>query len=75
MILSVGSLMILIVLIANCVSCCKDPEIDFKVSTDGRNFKSHPLICLSIEWLYIMIPGEQGWQFVFFFLKGPDSNY
>lgn len=34
-ILSVCSLMILIVLIANCVSCCKDPEIDFKVSTGG----------------------------------------
>ncbi|EPY89042.1 serine/threonine-protein kinase LMTK2 precursor [Camelus ferus] len=29
-ILSVCSLVILIVLIANCVSCCKDPEIDFK---------------------------------------------
>lgn len=36
-ILSVCSLMILIVLIANCVSCCKDPEIDFKVSIDGVN--------------------------------------
>lgn len=36
-ILSVCSLMALIVLIANCVSCCKDPEIDFKVSTDGMD--------------------------------------
>ncbi|XP_027383927.1 serine/threonine-protein kinase LMTK2 isoform X2 [Bos indicus x Bos taurus] len=34
-ILSVGSLMILIVLIANCVSCCKDPEIDFKEFEDN----------------------------------------
>jgi hypothetical protein len=31
--------MILIVLIANCISCCKDPEIDFKVSTDDGTFK------------------------------------
>lgn len=36
-ILSVCSLLVLIVLIANCVSCCKDPEIDFKVSTGGGN--------------------------------------
>ncbi|KAM6156999.1 serine/threonine-protein kinase LMTK2 [Erethizon dorsatum] len=34
-ILSVCSLMILIVLIANCVSCCKDPEIDFKEFEDN----------------------------------------
>ncbi|XP_051018939.1 serine/threonine-protein kinase LMTK2 isoform X2 [Acomys russatus] len=34
-ILSVFSLMILIVLIANCVSCCKDPEIDFKEFEDN----------------------------------------
>ncbi|KAI5257325.1 Serine/Threonine-Protein Kinase Lmtk2 [Manis pentadactyla] len=34
-ILSVGSLMLLIVLIANCVSCCKDPEIDFKEFEDN----------------------------------------
>lgn len=36
-ILAVCSLIILIVLIANCVSCCKDPEIDFKVSMVGKN--------------------------------------
>ncbi|XP_062945515.1 serine/threonine-protein kinase LMTK2 isoform X1 [Cynocephalus volans] len=34
-ILSLCSLMILIVLIANCVSCCKDPEIDFKEFEDN----------------------------------------
>lgn len=34
-ILSVCSLLILIVLIANCVSCCKDPEIDFKEFEDN----------------------------------------
>nr|XP_027809056.1 serine/threonine-protein kinase LMTK2 [Marmota flaviventris] len=34
-ILSVCSLMILIVIIANCVSCCKDPEIDFKEFEDN----------------------------------------
>ncbi|XP_053412659.1 serine/threonine-protein kinase LMTK2 isoform X1 [Nycticebus coucang] len=34
-ILSVCSFMILIVLIANCVSCCKDPEIDFKEFEDN----------------------------------------
>lgn len=34
-ILSVCSLIILIVLIANCVSCCKDPEIDFKEFEDN----------------------------------------
>ncbi|XP_004459775.2 serine/threonine-protein kinase LMTK2 [Dasypus novemcinctus] len=34
-ILSVCSLMIFIVLIANCVSCCKDPEIDFKEFEDN----------------------------------------
>ncbi|XP_058425275.1 serine/threonine-protein kinase LMTK2 isoform X1 [Diceros bicornis minor] len=34
-ILSVCSLMTLIVLIANCVSCCKDPEIDFKEFEDN----------------------------------------
>ncbi|XP_038945281.1 serine/threonine-protein kinase LMTK2 isoform X1 [Rattus norvegicus] len=34
-ILSVCSLMVLIVLIANCVSCCKDPEIDFKEFEDN----------------------------------------
>uniref|UniRef100_A0A8C3WAJ9 Serine/threonine-protein kinase LMTK2 n=1 Tax=Catagonus wagneri TaxID=51154 RepID=A0A8C3WAJ9_9CETA len=34
-ILSVCSLMLLIVLIANCVSCCKDPEIDFKEFEDN----------------------------------------
>uniref|UniRef100_G1RI67 Serine/threonine-protein kinase LMTK2 n=1 Tax=Nomascus leucogenys TaxID=61853 RepID=G1RI67_NOMLE len=34
-ILCVCSLIILIVLIANCVSCCKDPEIDFKEFEDN----------------------------------------
>ncbi|XP_071461908.1 serine/threonine-protein kinase LMTK2 isoform X2 [Marmota flaviventris] len=34
-ILSLCSLMILIVIIANCVSCCKDPEIDFKEFEDN----------------------------------------
>uniref|UniRef100_A0A452TV62 Lemur tyrosine kinase 2 n=1 Tax=Ursus maritimus TaxID=29073 RepID=A0A452TV62_URSMA len=34
-ILSVCSLLVLIVLIANCVSCCKDPEIDFKEFEDN----------------------------------------
>ncbi|XP_023591108.1 serine/threonine-protein kinase LMTK2 [Trichechus manatus latirostris] len=34
-ILSVCSLMLLIVLIANCVSCCKEPEIDFKEFEDN----------------------------------------
>ncbi|XP_065779860.1 serine/threonine-protein kinase LMTK2 isoform X4 [Muntiacus reevesi] len=33
--LSVGSLVTLIVLIAACVSCCKDPEIDFKEFEDN----------------------------------------
>ncbi|XP_006859816.1 PREDICTED: serine/threonine-protein kinase LMTK2 [Chrysochloris asiatica] len=32
---SVCSLMLLIVLIANCVSCCKEPEIDFKEFEDN----------------------------------------
>ncbi|XP_006889693.1 PREDICTED: serine/threonine-protein kinase LMTK2 [Elephantulus edwardii] len=34
-ILSLCSLMLLIVLIANCVSCCKEPEIDFKEFEDN----------------------------------------
>ncbi|KAM6155132.1 serine/threonine-protein kinase LMTK2 [Rhynchocyon petersi] len=34
-ILTVCSLMLLIVLIANCVSCCKEPEIDFKEFEDN----------------------------------------
>ncbi|XP_054424853.1 serine/threonine-protein kinase LMTK2 isoform X2 [Pteronotus mesoamericanus] len=34
-ILSVCTFIILIVLIANCVSCCKDPEIDFKEFEDN----------------------------------------
>ncbi|XP_007939154.1 serine/threonine-protein kinase LMTK2 [Orycteropus afer afer] len=34
-ILSVCSLMLLIVLIANCISCCKEPEIDFKEFEDN----------------------------------------
>ncbi|KAM8952132.1 serine/threonine-protein kinase LMTK2 [Lycaon pictus] len=34
-ILSACSLLVLIVLIANCVSCCKDPEIDFKEFEDN----------------------------------------
>nr|XP_003934286.2 serine/threonine-protein kinase LMTK2 isoform X1 [Saimiri boliviensis boliviensis] len=34
-ILCVCSLILLIVLIANCVSCCKDPEIDFKEFEDN----------------------------------------
>uniref|UniRef100_A0A5F8ADJ1 Serine/threonine-protein kinase LMTK2 n=1 Tax=Macaca mulatta TaxID=9544 RepID=A0A5F8ADJ1_MACMU len=34
-ILCVCSLIILIALIANCVSCCKDPEIDFKEFEDN----------------------------------------
>lgn len=34
-VLSVCSLLVLIVLIANCVSCCKDPEIDFKEFEDN----------------------------------------
>lgn len=34
-ILSVCSFIVLIVLIANCVSCCKDPEIDFKEFEDN----------------------------------------
>ncbi|XP_060029222.1 serine/threonine-protein kinase LMTK2 isoform X2 [Erinaceus europaeus] len=35
MVLSLCSLLLLIVLIANCVSCCKDPEIDFKEFEDN----------------------------------------
>lgn len=31
-VLSLCTLVVLVVLLANCVSCCKDPEIDFKVS-------------------------------------------
>lgn len=31
-VLSLCTLVVLIILLANCVSCCKDPEIDFKVS-------------------------------------------
>ncbi|XP_053782007.1 serine/threonine-protein kinase LMTK2 isoform X1 [Desmodus rotundus] len=34
-ILSVCTFIILIVLVANCVSCCKDPEIDFKEFEDN----------------------------------------
>ncbi|XP_037363025.1 serine/threonine-protein kinase LMTK2 isoform X2 [Talpa occidentalis] len=34
-ILSLCSLLLLVVLIANCVSCCKDPEIDFKEFEDN----------------------------------------
>ncbi|XP_066129454.1 serine/threonine-protein kinase LMTK2 isoform X2 [Saccopteryx bilineata] len=34
-ILSVCSFIVLITLIANCVSCCKDPEIDFKEFEDN----------------------------------------
>ncbi|KAM8763941.1 serine/threonine-protein kinase LMTK2 isoform 2-T2 [Rhynchonycteris naso] len=34
-ILSVCSFIVLIALIANCVSCCKDPEIDFKEFEDN----------------------------------------
>lgn len=34
-ILSMCSFIILIVLIANCISCCKDPEIDFKEFEDN----------------------------------------
>lgn len=36
-ILSVCALVVLVVLLANCVSCCKDPEIDFKVRLQVRN--------------------------------------
>ncbi|XP_012860866.1 serine/threonine-protein kinase LMTK2 [Echinops telfairi] len=35
LILSVCSLMLFVVLIANCVSCCKEPEIDFKEFEDN----------------------------------------
>lgn len=31
-ILCVSTLVVLVILLVNCVSCCKDPEIDFKVS-------------------------------------------
>ncbi|NWW47544.1 LMTK2 kinase, partial [Pedionomus torquatus] len=34
-ILSLGTLVVLVVLLANCVSCCKDPEIDFKEFEDN----------------------------------------
>ncbi|XP_012587449.1 PREDICTED: serine/threonine-protein kinase LMTK2 [Condylura cristata] len=34
-ILALCSLLLLVVLIANCVSCCKDPEIDFKEFEDN----------------------------------------
>ncbi|OXB56156.1 hypothetical protein ASZ78_005094, partial [Callipepla squamata] len=34
-ILSVCALVVLVVLLANCVSCCKDPEIDFKEFEDN----------------------------------------
>ncbi|NXC38213.1 LMTK2 kinase, partial [Penelope pileata] len=34
-ILSVCALVVLIILLANCVSCCKDPEIDFKEFEDN----------------------------------------
>ncbi|KGL83158.1 Serine/threonine-protein kinase LMTK2, partial [Tinamus guttatus] len=34
-ILSVCSLVVLVILLANCVSCCKDPEIDFKEFEDN----------------------------------------
>jgi len=36
-VLSVCALVVLVVLLANCVSCCKDPEIDFKVRLQVRN--------------------------------------
>uniref|UniRef100_A0A8D0KTF1 Serine/threonine-protein kinase LMTK2 n=1 Tax=Strix occidentalis caurina TaxID=311401 RepID=A0A8D0KTF1_STROC len=34
-ILSVCTLVVLVILLANCVSCCKDPEIDFKEFEDN----------------------------------------
>ncbi|NXP02537.1 LMTK2 kinase, partial [Thinocorus orbignyianus] len=34
-ILSLSTLVVLVVLLANCVSCCKDPEIDFKEFEDN----------------------------------------
>ncbi|KFP26662.1 Serine/threonine-protein kinase LMTK2, partial [Colius striatus] len=34
-ILSVCTLIVLVILLANCVSCCKDPEIDFKEFEDN----------------------------------------
>lgn len=34
-VLSVCALVVLVVLLANCVSCCKDPEIDFKEFEDN----------------------------------------
>ncbi|KAM6077997.1 serine/threonine-protein kinase LMTK2 isoform 2-T2 [Theristicus caerulescens] len=34
-ILSICTLIVLVILLANCVSCCKDPEIDFKEFEDN----------------------------------------
>ncbi|KAM6055042.1 serine/threonine-protein kinase LMTK2 [Chlamydotis macqueenii] len=34
-VLSVCALVVLVILLANCVSCCKDPEIDFKEFEDN----------------------------------------
>ncbi|NXN95556.1 LMTK2 kinase, partial [Rhinopomastus cyanomelas] len=34
-ILSICALVVLVILLANCVSCCKDPEIDFKEFEDN----------------------------------------
>ncbi|XP_068002855.1 serine/threonine-protein kinase LMTK2 [Melanerpes formicivorus] len=34
-ILSICTLVVLVILLANCVSCCKDPEIDFKEFEDN----------------------------------------
>ncbi|NXJ67373.1 LMTK2 kinase, partial [Rostratula benghalensis] len=34
-ILSLSALVVLVILLANCVSCCKDPEIDFKEFEDN----------------------------------------
>ncbi|NXY67252.1 LMTK2 kinase, partial [Glareola pratincola] len=34
-ILSLSTLVVLVILLANCVSCCKDPEIDFKEFEDN----------------------------------------
>ncbi|KFQ55687.1 Serine/threonine-protein kinase LMTK2, partial [Nestor notabilis] len=34
-ILSISALVVLIILLANCASCCKDPEIDFKEFEDN----------------------------------------
>lgn len=36
-ILSLCTLVVLVILLANCVSCCKDPEIDFKVRPEVTN--------------------------------------